>query len=127
MAYTKTIEDADEYFAIDNHMAGPLWEKYNKDEKAAAFASARRVIERERGADLVDPIEGSDNDDLRDDYAHFEQTLWMLLHSPYRADSTNTGVSFDVGDEEASSKAMNTICDEASKWLWWEESQTFRG
>ena len=75
MAYTKTITDANTYFGTGNHVKTYDWTSYSSTERGAAFAQAKRELEVFLGRDLYDP---SSEDRFRDDYAHFEQSLFIL-------------------------------------------------
>ena len=80
MTWTKTVEDANEYFLPSNHIKSYSWRKYNKDDKVAAFAQAVRVLQASQGREMEDP--DSDDDTYRDDYAVYEQALFILENTP---------------------------------------------
>jgi len=79
MSYTKTVSDCETYYHPDNHLQSYSWRKYNKNEKNAAFTQAKRELEVSLGRELEDPY---DDDVYRDDYAHFEQALYILENTP---------------------------------------------
>lgn len=79
MSYTKTVADCETYFHPDNHLQAYNWRKYNKNEKSAAFNQAKRELEVSLGRALEDP---DDDDKYRDDYAHYEQSLYILENTP---------------------------------------------
>lgn len=79
MSYTKTVADCETYYHPNNHLQAYSWRKYNADEKNAAFNQAKRELEVSLGRDLEDP---DDDDVYRDDYAHYEQALYILENTP---------------------------------------------
>ena len=129
MAYTKTINDADTYFGRGNHLASDVWEAADTDKKKSAFAYARRWLERLRNRELADPGSTTDNDIIREDYAHFEMTLYFLLVNPFRANSNNAGQQYDLGapDGEAAASLTYNPKSEAFKWLGMNSNMIFRG
>jgi len=129
MSYTKTMNDADTYFGRGNHFASDVWEQADSNKKAATFAYARRWLERLRNRELEDPGSTTDNDIVREDYAHFEMTLYFLLVNPFRANSTNAGQQYDLGapDGEAAAALTYDPKAEALKWLGMSSNMIFRG
>ena len=77
--YTKTRTDADRYFAPNNHVKAFTWEGFDAGERDAGLAQAQREIVVFLGRDLCDP---EDTDVYRDDYAVFEQALFLLENTP---------------------------------------------
>ena len=130
MAYTITITNADAYFSEETHMAGPLWTAFNDSEKKAAFAQGRRMLESYLARELQDPDDDADSVTIpRDDYAHYEQCLWLLRNSPFRANAENSGVSWDLigSDGEAREQNMTLISDASLNWLGIDPSLVLRG
>jgi|6_EtaG_2_1085325.scaffolds.fasta_scaffold04760_7 hypothetical protein len=75
MAYTQTITEANTYFSTSNHIRSYDWTQYTTAERTAGLAQAQRELETYLNRDLYDP---ASDDRYRDDYAHFEQTLFIL-------------------------------------------------
>jgi len=69
----------DTYFLPDNHILAYTYRKYSDDEKNAAFNQSCREVAVALGRDLSDP---ESTDVYRDDYAVFEQSLWILENTP---------------------------------------------
>ncbi len=89
MSYTKTITDADSYFAPANHGRSQDWLLHDVLARTGALAQAKRELEAYLNRSLVDPgtnIFGDfSNRNLEfdhDDYAHFEQALEILDRQP---------------------------------------------
>ena len=80
MAFTKTLADCDIYFYPNNHIKAYSWKKYDNDEKEAAFTQAIRELTVSEGRSMDDPT--SDDDVYRDDYAVYEQSLYILENTP---------------------------------------------
>ena len=80
MVWTKTVTDVDEYFLPNNHIKAYSWRKYSADEKEAAFTQAVRDLQVSQGREMEDP--DADTDVYRDDYAVFEQSLYILENTP---------------------------------------------
>ena len=76
MAWTKTVEDCNEYFKPNNHLKAYSYRKYEEDEKTAAFNQAVRELKVSQGRELEDPT--SDDQVYRDDYGVFTQAMYLL-------------------------------------------------
>lgn len=101
MAYTKTIEDAEDYFKPNNHLNAYDWRSYDEDTKNAAFNQAKRELQVSLNITLEDPA--SDSDRYRFDYAHFEQALYILMNTPRQEEDGIDNV-IDEGDEDKDEK-----------------------
>ena len=126
MAYTKTLTDADTYFLPNNHIKAFNWRKFNDDEKEASLNQAQRMLEVSLGRELADP---DDDDTYRDDYACFEQALYMLEAVPRQSSAGIDGVVNLVGDDEAESteKKPILVCPEAKQFLMHNTLKIVRG
>ena len=124
-----SIEAADDYFRPDKHIAGRLWDRFDDEEKRAALSHARRVIERIMGDDLTAPAATADNSDVREDYALYEQALWILQHSPFRANAEDTGVAYDMTGPagENTPTGHERMAPETVRWLHWHRVRMLRG
>ena len=96
MAYTKTIDDCDDYFKPNMHLNAYDWRAHDKDVREAAFNQAQRELEVSLGSELEDPETG---DTYRCDYAHFEQALFILMNTA-RQESDGADRSIDSADAE---------------------------
>lgn len=75
LSWTKTVTDCDQYFLPNNHLKAYSYRKYTEDEKTAAFTQAVRELQVSQGRAMEDP---DDDDTYRDDYAVYEQTMYLL-------------------------------------------------
>ena len=75
-------------FSDCNHVLSVEWKRYDPDEQLGAFNQALRELELQAGGDLVDP---STDAKIRDDFAHFEQTLFILQRTERDRDGGGTG------------------------------------
>ena len=115
-----TLADATIYFK--DHPAFPLWNAADEDEKTRSLAFARRILERTKRDTLDAPSASAGSDDIREDRALFEQALWVLTNNPYRANTENTGVAWDLTDAEGESRTavMAQLAPEARRWMGWD-------
>ena len=113
------IDNANAYFAPGNHVQAQVWLKYSAPNRAGAVASAKRLLEWKLGRALDEETETLGR---REDYAAFEQALWLLRKSAF-GDSRNgdaVGVlqgkaaQADNSDAEA---LRGEFSPEALRWL----------
>jgi len=100
MAFTKTVADADNYYAPNNDSRAWTWAAFGSMDRTGAFAQAKRQIEMYLNRDLQDPASG-DTTKYRDDYAVFEQTLWILERQIRRKEpGDNTTIDLNMKPQE---------------------------
>lgn len=80
MALTKTITDADQYFAPSNHARAADWKAYEETARIGALAQSIRELQSYLDRELEDPDE--DETVERDDWAAFEQAIEILDRQP---------------------------------------------
>jgi hypothetical protein len=115
MAYTKTITDADAYFAVTNHVRHYDWANYSEDERNGALAQAKREIELFIMRDAEDP---SSSDRFRDDYAIFEQAMFILDETVRTINSQNSAQMIETVDSEQRERTYGvTLSPLAQKFL----------
>ena len=115
MAYTKDIDDANTFFGEDNHVKAYDWIGYETAEKTAALAQAQRELEVFENRDLSDPASG---DRYRDDYACFEQALFILDKTQRTRESETGAQLVETVDSENRDKYYGvTICPMAQRYL----------
>ena len=123
MAYTKDIDDATTYF--DTHVKKLDWDNFGTDEKTAALVQAQRELEARLNRDMVDP---SDDDRYRDDYAVFEQALFLLEETVRTTNSQNSAQIIETVDSEQRDKYYGiTICPQAMIFLAVQKLRISRG
>ena len=125
MAYTKDIDDADAYFAVTSHVKALDWANYGTNEKTAALTQAQREIEVMLNRDAYDPSTG---DRYRDDYAIFEQALWLLEETVRTTNSQNSAQIIETVDSEQRDSTYGiTICPQAMRFLQIQRVRISRG
>lgn len=97
MAYTKTITDANTYFGASNHVRAYDWGKFTTDERTGALAQAKREIELFTGRDARDP---QASDRFRDDYAIFEQAIFLMDQTVRTRESLNSAQIVETADQQ---------------------------
>lgn len=118
------ITNANEYFAAGKHSQSAAWSAFTQPQREAALLHARRLIARELGRALVDTeaayVEG---DVARDEYAVYEQSLFMLRNMPVSNGQgtlpawVGTEVEADTEAQRARNRNPSAISPEARKWM----------
>jgi hypothetical protein len=125
MAYTKTITDANTYYAVTSHVRSFDWANYGTDERTGALAQAKREIELFIGRDVCDP---SGTDKFRDDYAIFEQALFILDETVRTTTSQNSAQMIETAETEKRERDYGvTLSPMAQKYLARQRLRISRG
>lgn len=82
MAFTKTLADCEAYLKPGNHVKANTWKGFDPSQHEAAFVQAQRELMVSLGRELEDP---DATDVYRDDYAVYEQALYILEMTPARS------------------------------------------
>lgn len=115
MAYTQTITEANTFFSETSHIRAYDWANYTTNERTAALAQAKRQLELYLDRDLYDPAA---TDRYRDDYAQFEQALFLLDETPRTRESTSSAQIIPTIESEERDKYYGvTISPEAMRYL----------
>ena len=123
MAYDKTITDADAYFAT--HAKSYDWTQFTVTERTAVLTQAQRELELFMDRDLYNP---ADNDRYRDDYACFEQTLFILEKTVRTRQSETSAELVETADTEQRDKYYGvTISPMAQRFLAKQRVKFVRG
>jgi len=123
--YTKTITDANAYYATTSHVRSFDWANYSTDERTGALAQAKREIELFINRDVTDP---ATTDRFRDDYAIFEQALFILDETVRTTTSENSAQMIETVDTEQRSRNYGvTLCPMAQKYLARQRLKVSRG
>ena len=101
MAYTKTITDANTFFDASNHVRAFDWDQYTLEERTGGFAQAQRELEVMLRRELIDP---NASDHYRDDYAHYEQILFILDKTVRTRESETSAELVETVDTEQRDK-----------------------
>lgn len=127
---TISAANADAYFAPGNHSQAEIWLKFTAQHRAGAVATARRMFEREFRRAL-DDSGASDTISYREDYAVYEQALWILLGTPFGDGSGGDAVAILSGETPSESTAGGRKRDrwnpDAIRWLGGTGASTVRG
>lgn len=126
------IDNANAYFALDNHAMAETWNKYGLAHRKGAIVHARRMLEQELRRPMRET--DADGDRRRDDYAVFEQALWLLMGSPYGNAADGDAVAILEGRTVDAAAAADTYgtgrrerwSREALRWLGWNGAYTVR-
>jgi len=125
-----TKDGADLYFAVGKHPAANKWNTFDDDERSAAVNYAKAILERAKGSTLDEPASGSGNDDIREDYALYEQALHVASTNPDRANAETSAINYDVtgpDNEPTQIRAtMRQITPEAIRWMGWNRIEFVR-
>lgn len=125
MAYTKTITDANTYFAETNHIRSKDWANYETAERTGALAQAKRELELFMARDVYNP---GTTDRFRDDYAIFEQALFILDETVRTTNSQNSAQIIETVDSEQRDWTYGIgICPMAQKYLCRQRLRISRG
>ena len=125
MAYTKDIADANTYYAETNHIRSNDWSNYTTGERTGGLAQAQRELEVYLARDACDP---SADDRYRDDYAIFEQSLFILDETVRTLSSTTGAQMIKTVDSNERDKFFGvTICPQAMRYLALPRMRIVRG
>jgi hypothetical protein len=113
------VQSAEAYFAPTNHIRSAHWKKFEAEQKAAAIAQAKRILNRAcRSEDIETDFET--DEDSNPEYAIYEQALYMLQNLPM-ANADETFAVADAVDYESDTKTrrqdQGIIAPEARRWL----------
>lgn len=115
MAYNKTITDANTYYGGSNHVRAYDWDRYTTEERTGALAQAKREIEMFVGRDVRNPVA---SDRFRDDYAIFEQALFLLDQTVRTKESANSAQVVETVDQNERDQYYGvTIAPAAMRFL----------
>ena len=127
------IAAADTYFSADNHTGASSWAGFSRSARTGAVAEARRLLSRALCRALDDALPAyCEGDTHRDDFAVFEQALFILRNSastinggvtPYPAAVPTTGAE----DQQPEPTYAGGICVAALAWLGIPATVSVRG
>jgi hypothetical protein len=120
------------YFNAKNHHKSGVWSGFGQANRAGAVAAARRILARGLGRPITDTEPAyQEGDRTREEYAVYEQALWVLEHGQI-ADATGNdpvAVLTGMGDsaDPASRSAAALYAPEALRWLGMTGGSVIRG
>jgi hypothetical protein len=120
------------YFEPENHYKAAIWSGFDTERRTAAIATARRILartlDRTINDDEADYIEG---DRTRDEYAIYEQALWMLENGQIADGSGSGPVPILTGATDTAGVDNKGVAGlyapEALRWLGWNGVSVIRG
>lgn len=128
-----SFDNAQIYFSASSHHKAAIWAAFGASHRHGAIAAARRMLSRALGRAMKDDeaayVEG---DRTRDEYAVYEQALWMLEHGQV-ADATGSDpVPVLTGQTDPAGKAsgdnsFTVLSPEALRWFGWTGAAVIRG
>lgn len=126
------FDGAQRYFGGNTHYKSAIWSAFEQTRRIAAISSARRVLARAVRRAMCDNESAySEGDERRDEYAVYEQALWMLEHSQIADASGSAPVPVLTGDVDSAGVDDNGIAGlyspEALRWLGWSGVSAIRG
>lgn len=114
------IDNADAYFK--SHPMGANWKEYNTDQKNGAIEYAKRELSRALGRPMKEDEPGYKyGDRTRDEYAVYEQALYVLLRD---SQPNSAGVVMPSAEPDEAQPTAHTMASgkdhfaaEALRWL----------
>lgn len=119
--YEINIDNANKYFAIGNHINANLWLKFSYENRCGAITSAKRYLEGmlRRVLKTYDTFEFNPIENpIREDFACYEQALWMLLATPYGDANNGDAISILQGQNDTQAedgKKRDELAPECAK------------
>ena len=123
MAFTKTLDNCDAYYRPDNHIKANKWKAYDRELRNAAFVQAQRDLKVYLNRALDNP---QDSDIYRDDYAVYEQSLYMLENGNIQTESGAGGV-VKIGRDEEFNADDNWLSPQALRYMAMSMVKVVRG
>lgn len=126
MAVILSADNADTYFAADNHIMAAVWAKFTgENQKAGAIAHALRLLNRTFLLDIENDETVDADAFYHPDRAVYEQALFTLINSDAISNGESTGPKFFsvVQDGKSESVNPNTIAPDAKRWLGYSHEQ----
>ncbi len=113
-----TTQNANAYFA--GHTLARAWDEYSGAQKDAAILRARRELSRELGRPMRDDEPAyKEGDQIRDEYAVYEQAAYLLLRDVHPEGSGSAQPVLDA--QEAPTLVPQAFCGkwsrDALRWL----------
>ena len=124
MAFTKTISDCNDYYKPDNHVKANKWRAFDDVLRQAAFTQAQRDIKLYLNRTLEDP--SASQDVYRDDYAVFEQALYMLENGNIQK-TAGASKAVKTGRNEEQREDDNWLSPQALRFLYVNRMRIARG
>jgi hypothetical protein len=120
------------YFGAANHHKAAVWAAFGQQHRTGAIAAARRTLSRALGRSLDDAEAAyAEGDHRRDEYAVYEQALWMLENGQIADATGNDPVPVLTGKADSADgpadRRVGAFAPEALRWLGWTGASAVRG
>lgn len=125
-----SIEGAQAYFGATTHHQAAVWAGFGLGHRRGAVATARRILTRGlRRALRDDEPPYQEGDYLRDEYAVYEQALWLLINGQVADATGNDPVPILTGKADAADTEgpVALYAPEALRWLGVTSAAVIRG
>lgn len=126
-----TFDNAQVYFRAGNHPKSSVWSGFSTAHRQGAVATAKRVLSRELGRPMQeDEPPYQDGDRRRDEYAVYEQALWVLEHGQIANAMGADPVPILTGNIDVAGDTNGKVSffsPEALRWLGWTGAAVIRG
>ena len=122
-----------QYFAAGQHMKAATWAQAEEDACTSAICGARRILARALGRAMDDAEAAySEGDQTRDEYAVYEQALWLIENGVVANGQGSAALAQmagaqDAGNRVATARQASLYAPEALRWLGWTGAATVSG
>jgi len=125
-------KNAQIYFASGSHHKAAVWSGFNQKTREGAIAAARRVLARGLGRALNDDEpEYKEGDRIREEYAVYEQALWMMENGQVANATGSDQVPVLTGKVDAADPSTRNpyaaFAPEALRWFAGAGASIIRG
>jgi len=113
------------YFVAGQHVKAKTWADAGEDACTAAIAQARRILGRAlRRAMNDDEAAYAEGDATRDEYAVYEQALWLIENGTIATSEGTAALAELAGGQDAGARGSTPAvaalyAPEALRWLGW--------
>ena len=128
-----TYETSLQYFANGKHLKAATWAQAEEAAGTSAICAARRILSRALGRALDDDEDAyAEGDTTRDEYAVYEQALWMIENGVVANGQGSAALAQMAGAQDAGSRVATNnqaslYAPEALRWLGWTGAAVVNG
>jgi hypothetical protein len=130
---TEKLSQANDYYAVDNHIRAYDWAQFSDNEKKAALNQSEREVNLYLGIDLEENYSTIDwpadwNKNFRPDYAIFEQALFILDETARTNTSTDGAQIIESEEYQEQERDVGVgLSPQATRFLSLNRIQLSRG
>ena len=128
-----TYETSLQYFKSGGHLKAATWAQAGEEACASAICAARRTLARALGRAMNDAEDAyAEGDNTRDEYAVYEQALWMIENGVVANGQGSAALAQMAGAQDAQARVATgsqaaLYAPEALRWLGWTGAATVSG